>query len=212
MVWCKHSINSFTKQLFKRTQCWLQIDLKKKTLRTKRNKNTYKRLFTDGNKIILAIPNWSISFLFGSMIFMNLSCIAKTEYPFLLFFSTFKVKHLHYSPEDIFPLPLIETNASTGTSISTASTLCLQGLFFCFKRQTHSIKCSFFRSDAIFTPPGICWSLKAWTFVFKCHKQPPRRALLIHFTGFQNAILCRRSTEQSTWTHSFSCYLHLLNT
>lgn len=135
------------------------------------------------------------------MIFMNLSCTAKTNYPFCYFSVLLKLKQLHYSPVDIFHSSLIETNGSTETPISIASTLCLQGLFFCFMRQIHSIKCSLFRSDKTFILPGICWSLKAWTFVFKCHKQPPRRALLIHFTGSQNAILYRRkSTQQCTWT------------
>lgn len=139
--------------------------------------------------------------------------MAKTEYPFCYFSVLLKLKQLHYSPGDIFPLSLIETNGSTETSISTAPTICLQGLFFCFKRQTHSIKCSLFKSDATFTLPGICWSLKAWTFVFKCHRHPPRRTLLIHFTGFQNAILSRKtSTQQCTWTHLLSFYLHLLDT
>lgn len=126
-VWCKHSTNSFSKQLFKRTQCWIQINLLKK--QTKRNKNTYKHLFTDGNKAILATPNWSISFLFSNMMFMNLSCIAKTMYPFCHFSVQLKLKRLHYSPGDIFPFSLIETKASTEISISTASTLSSRTIF-----------------------------------------------------------------------------------
>lgn len=211
MVWCKHSTSSFSKQLFKRTQCWIQTGLLKK--QTKRNKNKY--LFTDVNKVILATPNWSISFLFSSMIFMNWSCIAETEYPFCYFSVLLKLKQFHYRPRDILPFSWIETNASTETSISIAPTICFQGLFFCFKRQTHSIKCSLFRSDATFILPGICWSHKAWTFVFKCHKQPPRRALLIHFTGFQNAILYRKKKytavqHLNTLIWAFTCIYLIL--
>lgn len=133
VVWCKHSTNSFTKQLFKRTQCWIQIHILKKT-----DAKEQKHLFIDGNKVILATLNWSISFLFGSLIFMNLSYIVKTEYPFCYFSVLLKLKQLHYSPGDIFPSSLIETNASTEASTSTASTFFVFKGYFFVSRGKHT--------------------------------------------------------------------------
>ena len=98
---------------------------------------------------------------------MNLSCIAKTKYPFCYFSVLSEQKWLYYSPVCIVPI-CFETNISTQSSISTASTLLSSRIVFLFQEaNTHRINCSLFRLGATFSLLGNCWSVKAWTFVVR---------------------------------------------
>lgn len=137
---------------------------------------------------------------------MNLSCIAKTKYPFCYFSVLLEQKWLYYSPVYIVPI-FFETNISTQSSISTASTRLSSRIVFLFQEaNAHRINCSSFRLGATFSLLGNCWSVKAWTFVVRV----ARRVLLTHPTCFQSAALCRRkSTQQCTWTHSLGTRIYL---